>query len=206
MARAQTASAGFGHAPSLGPICSMLASFSGRLCSHSGQMAQSSSRQSSSQLQVQTKKSLFSNYLQLGPIAQAWNTGFHQNQEWGQPLSHSEWLLKDNHSATTRRRGDARWAQVWQRLDWVRLPGMRNVAQPPIFWILIMFYLKKLLWILLHNLYFYVQVFLITSGLVLIFQEATPFKTPWLQSPRPFLCSRNSSLRGTTLCNYQIIM
>lgn len=95
-------------------ICSMLASFSGKLCSRSGQMAQSSSRQSSSQLQVQTekKKSLFSNYLQLGPIGQAWNTGFHQGQEWGQPLSHSEWLLEDNHSATTRRRGDARWAQV----------------------------------------------------------------------------------------------
>lgn len=37
-------------------ICSMLASFSGKLCSRSGQMAQSSSRQSSSQLQVQTGK------------------------------------------------------------------------------------------------------------------------------------------------------
>lgn len=107
------------------------------------------------------KKSLFSNYLQLGPIGQAWNTGFHQGQEWGQPLSHSEWLLEDNHSATTRRRGDARWAQVWRWLYWDE-SGFRaweirlNLT---FLWILIMFYFKKFMWILLHNMHFYVQCF-----------------------------------------------
>lgn len=40
-------------------ICSMLASFSGKRCLCSGQMAQRSSRQSSSQRQVQTKEFLF---------------------------------------------------------------------------------------------------------------------------------------------------
>lgn len=114
MAGAQTVSAGFGHAPSLGPdllhVGVILRQALFTQWPDGPEQLQAVILPASSP--DRKKKNLFSNYLQLGPIGQAWNTGFHQGQEWGQPLSHSEWLLEDNHSATTRRRGDARWAQV----------------------------------------------------------------------------------------------
>lgn len=58
-------------------IYSVLSPFSGKFCMCSGQMARSSSRHSSSQLQVQTKECLISDDLLLGPIGQAWRIGFH---------------------------------------------------------------------------------------------------------------------------------
>lgn len=58
-------------------IYSVLWPFSGKFCSCSGQRAQSGSRHSPSQLQVQTKEDLISDNLLSGPIGQARSIGFH---------------------------------------------------------------------------------------------------------------------------------